>query len=77
MYDDEREAEDERSDGPLNWADVAMAFVLVPYCTAQGFAMAFAHIIAGLGNTSRSIDLRERFNAEAGAAIESMTRGDM
>jgi len=75
MYDDESEVES--SEDPLNWADAVWALLSIPYFTAQGCLVALAYIRGGLTNTSRCIDRRKRFAAEAGTAIESMTRGDM
>lgn len=77
MDDDDDECEvDDRNDGPLNWAAAVWSLLVIPYCVARGFELALDNLLGGLGNTSRAIDRRKRFAAEAGMAIESMTRDD-
>ena len=77
MDDEESETDQDRGPfEPLNWADVAYSLVCIPYFTAKGLMVCFENIADGLKWTSRSIDERQKFARTAGAAIESMTRGD-
>jgi len=74
MDDDATRAE--LSQESMNWADVTWSLLVIPRYMFKGFMVATENLQKCLACTSNSIDQKRRFAREAGAAIESLTRGD-
>ena len=72
MYDDD----DRPLQESMNWADVTWSLLVIPRYMFKGCMVATENLQKCFACTSKSIDKKRRFAREAGAAIESMTRGD-